>query len=287
MNTVIRRVALTFGILTVSSYCSAAALPSSPFVAAASGVWTVRGDNIIPEVIHSSSGDPVIVQTGTPQGPAGTYRTSFGYAGFSSAVSGDIDREVSGGTIWSDGFTIMGGSGIGTLTISAHVEGSIFGRSEMFYALYVSSKPFSLDTILGAVDDARGFWRLELPGSNRVLFTGAVNGCNLQHAYRNCGHLPYENYEGSLSLTVASGVSFTYGESLYVASLFGGGSVLEGSSSFLNSAKFGITAPSASTLTSISGYLYAAAIPEPSVWMLLVCAITIGTLYPRRYISSL
>lgn len=287
MNALTLRIALTFCILAVSSYCYAATSLSSPFVAAGGGVWTIVGAEIIPEVYHSSSTDPVIVHTGTLSGPAGTYRASFGSAGFSSVVSGQVDRDAEGGTIWSDGFTVTGGSGLGSLIVSSQVDGSIFGRSEVVYALYVSSKPFSLDIILSAVGDAHGFWRLELPASTRVLFTGAVNGCNIPKASRNCGHLPYEEYEGSLSLTVATNVPFTYGETLYVASLFGGGSVFEGSTSFLNSAKFGITAPSTSTMNAMSGAIFAAAVPEPHVWMLLVIALTVGALHSRHYSSPL
>lgn len=287
MNTRHFHVVLTLSLMAASNYCQAATLPSTPFVAALGGVWTGDGADIVPEVLHSSVNSAVIVETGTLPGPSGTYRASLGTAGFSSMVPVNADREVAGGTLWSDGFTVTGNNGQGTLSVSSQVEGYLFGRSEMFYALYASSKPFSLDTILTAVGNARGFWRVELPDSIRVLFTGVVNGCDLQSVYRNCGHLPYENYQGSLEITVAASIPFTYGVPLYVASIFGGGSIYDGSTSFLNSATFGITAPSASSLSAISGTTYAAAVPEPSGWMLLLSGIGLGSILSRRYRSQL
>ena len=282
MKTQSLQAVLAISLLAASNHCQGASSPSTPFVAALGGVWTGDGASIVPEILKSSINSAVIVETGTLPEPNGTYRASLGNAGFASAVSGNADREVAGGTIWSDGFTVTGNTGQGSLSLSSHIDGSLFGSSEVFYALYASSKPFSLDTILTAVGKANGFWRVELTDSVRLLFTGAVNGCDLSNSYRNCGHLPYHNYHGSLDITTTSNIQFTYGVPIYVASIFGGGSIYNGSASFLNSATFGITAPTASTLTSISGAVYAAAVPEPSAWVLLLSALAIGPVLLRR-----
>lgn len=286
MNAYVLQITLAVTASTVSNYCHAATLQTSPFAAATGGVWTGSGSNIVPEVLRYGPGNAVLVETGLLPGPTGTYRASLGSAGFSTAVAGNIDREVAGGTGWSDGFTVTGGSGVGSLVVSSHIEGILLGQSEMVYALYTSSKPFSLDLILDTIDKAKGFWTVTFPDSVRVQFTGVVGNCNLPKAYRNCGHLPYENYQGSLDLKVVAIVPFTYGQPLYVASFFAGGSQYEGNTNFLNSAKFGITAPPTSTMNALSGFEYAAAVPEPAEWLLLLSGLGFCATFARRYKTS-
>lgn len=273
IHSVLCALAATSAVATVD--CQAANLPSTPFAAATGGVWTGDGDDIDPEILLSSSGTVVTAETGSSPGPRGTYRARLGSAGFSSLIPNRVDREVAGATVWSDGLTVTGGAGQGTLRLSSEVEGSMSGSSEMFHALYVSSKPFNIDTILSTARATKGSWQLELPDAVRVLFTGAVNGCGAPGAYRNCGHVPYENHQGALDLTLTAVVPFTFDVPVYVVSIFAGGTIFEGSTNFLNSATFGVTAPPGSALATMSGTVYAAAVPEPSAWLLLVVGLAV------------
>lgn len=259
------------------------AAPQTPFVAATGGVWDGPGNSIVPEVLASSAVGPVLVETGALPAAYGKFRSEFGSNGFSISVTGGIDREVDGGSIWSDGFVVNGGTGSGTLKLSTHIVGAAAGEVEMVYALFVSDNPFDLQAMLGTIGSAPGLWAVQFPTSVRVIFTGIANRCGLSHASDECGHVPLENYQGPLDLALTASVPFTFGQTFYVASLFGGGvSIFGGSAAFFNSANFGITVPAGTTLASMSGSVYATAVPEPAAWMLLVAGLCATVVLRRR-----
>jgi hypothetical protein len=242
----------------------AAAAPVSPFVAALAGVYDGPGNAIGPELFQTDASGPVLVQVGASPPAYGRFRSAFGANGFDIQVTGGLDREVDGGAMWSDGFLVTGGVGSGVLNLSTRITGSVSGQAEMFHGVFVSPAPFDLATVLAAVRSAPGFWAVQLPNSVRVHFTGVANRCGLSNASNECGHVPLQNYAGPVDLTLTASVAFTYGQPLYVLAGFGGGvGVFGGSQSFLNSADFGISAPTGSTLASISGNTYAPAIAAP------------------------
>lgn len=249
---------------------SAAAAPTSPFVAAVAGVFDGPGNPVVPELLQSSATGPLLVDAGTLPSAYIQFRSSFGSNGFAGQTQGGIDREVDGGSIWTDGFTITGGSGTGIATLGTHLQGTLAGASMTAYALYVSSQPFDLQVIIATVGAAPGFWAVQLPGATRVPYTGAANGCGQPHPMGDCGHVPYENWQGPLDVTMSAGVPFTYGQTFYVASLLAGGVGIDGgSASFMNSADFGITAPAGAALQALSGTAYVNAVPEPPAALLL------------------
>ena len=258
---------------------------ASPFVATLGGVWDGDGNPVIAEVLQSSATGPVMVETGAMPDAYGKSRSAFGSNGFEIVTTGGIDREVDVGSGWSDGFIVTGGTGSGVLSMSSRIQGSVSGHGEMFFALFVSDQPFELGAILSSVSAANGLWQAQLPNADRLLHTGVANRCGLPGASRECGHVPYENFQGPLELTLRADVPFTYGQTLYVASLFGGGvGTFGGSESFLNSANFGITVPVGAALQAQSGTVYAAAVPEPSIALML--GMGLALVAARRWRSS-
>lgn len=260
----------------------AVAAPQGPFVAVGAGVWNAAGDPVLAEVWDTDASGPVQVETGSTPDAFGSFRASFGSNGFSALGSGGIDREVYGGSIWTDGFVVGGGSGDGVLDVSAHIEGTVAGHGSLDYALYVSTTPFDFQVITDSVAASDAFWNLELPGATRVLYAAVANRCGLPLAIGDCGHVPFENHQGPLALTLTGAMPFTYGSPLYVASLFAGGlGAFGGSMDFLNSADFGVTAPVGATLQSVSGASYAAAVPEPSVTLMFGAGLAAAWLLRR------
>lgn len=244
---------------------AAVAATTTPFLAALVGVYDGPGNAIGPELFQTSASAPVLVQTGTSSPAQGQFRSAFGSSGFDIQVTGGLNREVDGGAMWSDRFVVTGGAGSGVLSVSARITGSVAGQAEMFHAVFVSPAPFDLEATLGVIGAAPGFWAVQLPNSTRVLFTGVANRCGQSGASQECGHVPFQNYQGPLDVTLTASVPFTYGQPFYVLAGFGGGvGVFGGSQSFLNSADFGISAPAGATLQSMSGTSYAAAFDSPA-----------------------
>jgi len=173
--------------------------------------------------------------------------------------------------MWSDGFLVAGGSGSSLINVSAQIGGSVAGLADMSYTLFASSNPFDVQTILAAfeIDDQDP----QIPGAVAVLHTEVFHGAQ----------------QGVVNVTLAGTIPFTYGQTFYLASVFGGdvgcvnlGCVGGGSEDFFNSSNFGITAPAGGTLTTLSATNYAAAVPEPSTWLLLCAGLISVLAVPRR-----
>lgn len=269
-------IAATACLLVAAAPRTALAAPSSPFVASGGGVWDERGNNIVPEVFQTSTSAPVRVETGGLPIAYGDFRSEFGANRFAIQTNGSLDREVYGGSVWSDGLTVNGAGQGGLLTLSVSIGGSVSGLGEMGYALFVSEQPYDFVTVLAAIEaNNLGFWALTLPNSSRVISTGVSNGCSGSGNWsRQCGHVPFENFQGTLNLAASVNVPFTDGQPLYVLSAFSGGVGRAGGiESFLNSANFGVTVPAGGTLASLSGTTYAAAVPEPSSALLFIAGL--------------
>lgn len=273
--------ALLIGICASVSPFGASAEPVSPFVAATAGIWEAGGSTlVVPEILQSSSIGPVVAEASNQPMANATFRGAFASNGFAIQVQSNVNREAYGASVWSDGFAVTGGAGAGFLTLSTRVSGFVSGLGEMGYALYVSSQPYDLTNLIGTANSNHsGFWALSLPNSTRVMFTGVSNGCGERNWSRQCGHVPFENYQGALDVTLSADVPYTNGQNLYVISVFGGGVGNSGGvESFLNSADFGISAPLGATLQSLSSTAYALAVPEPSSTLMLVAGLLIGLL---------
>jgi len=259
-----KRLAAACAVLVASA---AAAAPQSPFVAVVNGVWNGAGDPIIPEIVIVSPTAPVSAERGARPDAFGSVQALYGSTGFDMQVSGGIDREVDVGSLWTDGLTVQGGSGSATLQVSARIHGSVSGHGEMFYGFFISTLPFDLQAIITAVDAAPAFGAVVLPDATRMLFTGLANRCGQSQANSNCGFVPLPNYQGALDTTLGASLPFTYGQTLYVASIFGGGvGVFGGSETFAADIAFGL--PTGATLTAASGSTYP--VPEPASAVLLV-----------------
>lgn len=143
-------------------------------------------------------------------------------------------------SIWVDSFTITGGVGTGTLDINVWVSGQMDGAgqpggpgSNSFYQLFVSNAPITCDF------DAMG-----CTGTHLIPLVEGINGSRLLNAQ----------------------LSFTYGETFYLASYLGAEVLGDGFSNFYGSAHFGATAPDGAAITGSSGLTYALAanVPEPA-----------------------
>jgi hypothetical protein len=247
----------------------AVAAPTSPFVFATSGVYDAEGNYVVPELRQSSLTGPLTVTAGSLPDAYGQFRSAFGSNGFDIQVTGGIDRAVYGGSIWTDGVTVLGGSGANVATFDTRIQGSITGQAEMNYALFVSSQPFDAAVMLANISASDAFSFIAFPNATRVMLTGVATNCGSLHPLGDCGRVSYENYQGALDTTLSANVPFVYGQTFYVASVFEGGvEALGGSNSFLNSADFRVTVPVGNTVQALSGTSYVAAIPEPPIAML-------------------
>jgi hypothetical protein len=235
---------------------------ASAHAATQQGTFTVASVDIFDNsslagsrVVVDPTGSPIVVDLGpSPSGAYGKARAELGSNGF-LATSG-----AAGFSAWADGFTLTGGTGAGELDLSIAIHGDITGvEADMAYGLYASNTPFGIDTQAGLGDV-----RLSevLARSTRIL----------SYDINNAGAPPNTTLTGRLA--------FTYGQPFYLLSYFLGDvcTPLEdpsqsgctgGSEDFYHSAVFGITAPQAAAIDTLSGHAYAAAVPEAASWAML------------------
>ena len=215
--------------------------------------------------VMSSATMPVFVERGIAPGAYSEARAGFGSTGF-AALSG-----AAGASMWSDGFLVLGGTGSGLIRVSVQIDGTVVGpQPDMSYTLFSSNNPFDLQVILDSltIDDQNP----QVPGANSVLHTENFHGG--------------VHVTGALDRTLVGSIPFTYGQPLYLASVFGGDVCGDpfcagNSENFFNSADFGITVPAGASLITQSQTVYAAAVPEPTTLALLAAA-AIGVLLTRR-----
>ena len=241
------RTGLAATLLTISGFAA-----STPFTYAA--VETFAGDSTDGATVMSSASAPVFAERGTAPAAYGKARAQFGSNGFA------FQSGAGGGSMWSDGFLVTGGSGSGLINVSVNIHGSVVGtEADMSYTLFASENPFDVQTILDSfdLDDQNP----QVAGAVPILHTEVNNGL------------------GSSNITLVGAIPFTYGQQFYLASVFGGDVCATtnqnqqpcsgGSEDFFNSANFGITGPAGATLVAQSGTTYATAVPEPATWLLL------------------
>ena len=241
---------------------STAATPVTPFNYVSVDIFA--GGPTDGTSVMSSATAPVFVERGIAPGPYGKARTEFGSIGFA------IQNGTAAGGMWSDGFLVLGGTGSGVVNVSVQIDGTVAGpHHDMSYTLFSSNNPFDAQAILDSleIDDQNP----QVPGANPVLHTELFHG----------GFNP----TGPLDVTLVGSIPFTYGQSFYLASVFGGDVGCAGcSEDFFNSADFGISVPAGATLVTQSQTVYAAAVPEPTTLALLAAA-AIGVLLSRRRVA--
>lgn len=190
-------------------------------------------------------------QAGWAPGQYAQARASLGSNGF-AAGSGST-----GTSIWSDGFNITGGVGSGQIDVSVAVHGTVVGNeADMMYTLFVSDHPFTAAGIVDAMN--ANDQRPVVAGATELLHTEVFNGV----------------WQNSV---LTSKLSFTYGQTFYVASVLTGdvaaacvaGPFNCGSEDFYHSATFGVTAPGGAVIEAVSGATYMPAVPEPGSMALL------------------
>lgn len=179
-------------------------------------------------------------------------------------------------SVWSDAFTIQGGTGTGTLTVSAAVTGQ-FGPNygaEGLYALAAVS-----ETEAGVIfDDPLG----------AILGGTLPSPLLLVHQSTTA---PQYDAEGdrvapgsAFGDTVSATLQFTYGQPFILVSMLAGFANDFGSLTAMNSAVFGLTVegnPGATVLTA-SGALYPAAVPEPETYALFLVGLGLLGVAARR-----
>lgn len=190
-----------------------------------------------------------------PVDDEGLRRTSVG-GPFADAIS-----------VWADRFTVLDGSGIGTLSVSALVSGR-FGPQPGGFGFYnlmvVDSGDAEADarTVAAVLRDESGPETLAavsvLSVAQEVVAPGYTTDVE-------------SVAPGSVFGRVLTGeVTFTYGRSFYLISVLGAFANDFGALDAFNSAHFGITAPVGASIVSDAGVRYAAAVPEPSTAVLVL-----------------
>ena len=184
--------------------------------------------------------DTTFAEYGTNPDAYAKARSSFGNnGGFAIATNQSPYKGVFAESIWSDGFTITGGSGQGSLTLSIALDGTLNGiGANSFFLLFVSDSPIMCN-----------FMDAACAGSS--VFSPVLGG--------------FSGYQ-----TLLASIDFTYGKTFYIASYLGAEVLGDGEADFFNSAKFGATAPDGSSITGLSGTTYQlSAVPEPATIALL------------------
>ena len=186
------------GVRQLLATALALTLASSPAVAQ-SHFTAVRAQidlNEVPNVVVISSQlDPSFAEVGSVPDIYAKARASYGNNGaFATATGKPTTLGAYAESIWADHFTVFGSTGTGTLDIRVVVNGSMDGGgvpggpgSNSLYQLFVSSSPISCD-----------FDAMSCTGT-RLMFAEGIAG----------------------SRSFDAQISFTYGETFYVASYLG------------------------------------------------------------------
>lgn len=192
-----------------------------------------------------------------------------------SSIGGPFAAAIS---IWAEEFVITGGTGTGSVLVSAAVTGQFGPKPAPSYG---GSGAYFLFVAEAAEIDA--LFAQPLAYMNEADFSGATLSLVqnvLKPGLTDDGEsLPQGSAFGR---TLTGTIEFTYGEPFYVVSVLGGYANDFGVLDAFNSAEFGITAPAGAALTAASGFTYAAAVPEPSTYALLAAGFAIVGCCVRR-----
>jgi hypothetical protein len=172
---------------------------------------------------------------------------------------------------WSDGFVINGGSGTGILNFSVQLHGTLFAE-DAIYTLIMSDNPDAFSPASIAADAFNGFENI--PGTAPVLQVEVDATPDFTP-----GPGVYSFPLGSIDETFSVSVSFTYGQTFYLASVLD----ITAQGDFYNSANFGISAPVGASIASLSGTPYpTVAVPEPETYAMLLAGLGLVGFAARR-----
>jgi hypothetical protein len=190
-----------------------------------------------------------------------------------SSIGGPFAAGVSA---WFDTFTVVGGSGNATASISTSVTGQFgtgFGATGMYLLLKVSP-----DELAGLIDDPLAALIFDTAPAPLLALTQNVIDTS---RFTEDGELlaPGSAFGG----TLVGEVDFVYGEPFVLVSVLAGFANDTGSLSSFNSAVFGISAPDTATLLTGSQFTYAAAVPEPAAAPMIALGLALLWMARRRH----
>lgn len=172
-------------------------------------------------------------------------------------------------SVWADRFVVQGGTGVGTLSVSAIVSGQ-FGAQPGGFGFYDLMVVDSGD----AAADARAVAAIlrDESGPDTLLATSVLSLAQEVPAPGFTTDVEALTPGAAFGRVLAGQVTFTYGRPFYLVSVLGASANDFGSLSAFNSAHFGITAPTGAAIVSDAGVNYAAAVPEPSTALMALVA---------------
>jgi hypothetical protein len=254
------RAALRRLALAGTMFCASHAFAAAPFNYAA----YENGDKGGPLVEDQSASATAMVSGANGQ----KARASYGDNGVALPSSGGYALSV-----WSDGFVVNGGSGVGTLKFSVQLHGTLFDPQEdVVYALLKSEDPNTFFPSAIVADSGTGYTNIS--GASPVLLIEVdatpdyVPGPNV-----------YSFSPGFINELINVSLPFTYGQTFYLASILD----IFGYGDFYNSATFGITAPEGASINNLSGTLYpVATVPLPETWAIMLAGLGLLGVQHRR-----
>lgn len=205
-----------------------------------------------------------------------------------TGIGGPFAIALSG---WTDDFVITGGTGSGTVRISANVTGR-FGLghgSGGGYGMWLST-PDELQTeVTQFLSSDPTAWLLETidepeDGGETLILSYLANVLKPGHTDPGLSLPPGSQFGGVFTAEVP----FTYGETFSIASVLFGFANDTGSLSAMNSAHFGISVlnNAGASVTTSSGVAYAAAVPEPQTQAMLLAGLVVLAGMARRRSSK-
>lgn len=249
-------VMLLAGVLALHAPVSSAALPDYGLISGA-GVTTAAGTTT--NWAYDTS--PASV-SGT--GYSASAQTNYGV---NQATSGTTSNVLAyAGSLWWDQYTISGGTGSGSASFSAALDGSLassgLAGAGVGYALVISSSlPTSYNIDFSTLTALNTTTWLNTQLSAFEASTGATVLASYVDGVTSGGSkLINKAYSGNFG--------FTYDTSFYIgAVLLTGAGGNSGTADFFNTATFGIGLNGGDTLT------MASSVPEPGEWIMLLAGL--------------
>lgn len=229
----------------------------------------VDSDEIIDETVEQLTllfaGSSAAAQLTSTGGSHAFAQTGYGLnQAYASTVNPPGGPEQIGAlSIWSDIFRVTGGAGAGSAQVSAAIHGSFADRyySAAIYTLFKSDAPLLPQDLFGYLENG-----IPPVGVTPLLFT-------LRDS---------DTAAGPVQMVLTGSFDFTYDSDFYLTSILMVGASDSGEADFSQSADFGITLAGGGQISAVSGTAYAAAVPEPETWAMLLAGTGLILLRLRR-----
>jgi hypothetical protein len=195
--------------------------------------------------------------------PGAYAKARAGYGVNGAYATRDGVDGVTAQSVWSDGFIVTGGSGV--LNLSVTVDGSTTGPTSGFlYGLYRSANPFAADSFHTNLT-----YDGDLPGASALAFEVHDDVTDTLPA-------------GNFAKTFTFSMPYVSGEAFWIASVLEATGWRGETADFFGSAHFGISAPAGATIAAFSNETYAAAVPEPESYALMLAGLLLLGFAARR-----